>query len=59
MAIVGVSVATMTGCMELAEAQTPQASVAKPAGTHAYTRENTALLIVDPYNDFMTEGGKL
>ncbi len=24
-----------------------------------YTIKNTALLIVDPYNDFMTEGGKL
>src|SRR5262245_37469985 len=24
-----------------------------------YERERTALLIVDPYNDFMSEGGKL
>ena len=27
--------------------------------THLYEREHTALLIVDPYNDFMTEGGKM
>ncbi len=25
----------------------------------AYTREHAALLIIDPYNDFMSEGGKL
>jgi len=25
----------------------------------AYTKEHTALLIIDPYNDFMSEGGKL
>jgi hypothetical protein len=25
----------------------------------AYTKEHAALLIVDPYNDFMSEGGKL
>jgi nicotinamidase-related amidase len=24
-----------------------------------YTAHRTALLVVDPYNDFMTEGGKL
>jgi nicotinamidase-related amidase len=30
---------------------------AAPATT--YSAEHTALLIVDPYNDFMTEGGKL
>ncbi len=27
--------------------------------TFTYTKDQTALLIVDPYNDFMTEGGKL
>jgi nicotinamidase-related amidase len=27
--------------------------------TPAYTQKQTALLIVDPYNDFMSEGGKL
>ncbi len=27
--------------------------------TSTYGREQTALLIVDPYNDFMSEGGKL
>lgn len=27
--------------------------------TSIYTRERTGLLIVDPYNDFMSEGGKL
>ena len=24
-----------------------------------YERENTALLVVDPYNDFISEGGKI
>lgn len=42
----------------LADAQTPsKQSPTVPAQT--YTKENTALLIVDPYNDFMSEGGKL
>jgi nicotinamidase-related amidase len=27
--------------------------------TFTYTKDQTALLIVDPYNDFMSEGGKL
>lgn len=27
--------------------------------SHTYSADNTALLIVDPYNDFMSEGGKL
>lgn len=27
--------------------------------SHTYRADQTALLIVDPYNDFMTEGGKL
>ena len=27
--------------------------------TTTYTADRTALLIVDPYNDFMREGGKL
>jgi nicotinamidase-related amidase len=27
--------------------------------TAIYEKKNTALLIVDPYNDFMSEGGKL
>jgi nicotinamidase-related amidase len=35
-----------------------QAHGAAPAAT-PYSAEHTALLIVDPYNDFMTEGGKL
>ena len=36
------------------------ASAATPAAPAAtYSAEHTALLIVDPYNDFMTEGGKL
>jgi len=26
---------------------------------HAYDREITALLVIDPYNDFISEGGKL
>lgn len=38
-----------------ARAQTPNGAPAD-AG---YSSENTALLIIDPYNDFMTEGGKL
>lgn len=32
---------------------------AASAPAPAYNAEKTALLIVDPYNDFMTEGGKL
>src|SRR5260370_38708222 len=27
--------------------------------TNSYAADRTALLIVDPYNDFMSEGGKL
>jgi hypothetical protein len=27
--------------------------------TNTYAADHTALLIVDPYNDFMSEGGKL
>jgi nicotinamidase-related amidase len=27
--------------------------------TTTYAADSTALLIVDPYNDFMSEGGKL
>jgi nicotinamidase-related amidase len=27
--------------------------------THAYEKERTALLLIDPYNDFLSEGGKL
>jgi nicotinamidase-related amidase len=27
--------------------------------TNTYAADRTALLIVDPYNDFMSEGGKL
>ena len=27
--------------------------------THTYNKEITALLVVDPYNDFISEGGKL
>ena len=26
--------------------------------THAYDKEITALLVIDPYNDFISEGGK-
>jgi nicotinamidase-related amidase len=26
---------------------------------NVYTKERTALLFVDPYNDFLSEGGKL
>ena len=26
---------------------------------NGYNKDQTALLIVDPYNDFMSEGGKL
>ena len=26
---------------------------------NSYTRSDTALLLVDPYNDFLSEGGKL
>src|SRR5258706_12864792 len=30
-----------------------------PMTTTTYTADRSALLIVDPYNDFMSEGGKL
>lgn len=26
---------------------------------HAYDREITGLLVIDPYNDFISEGGKI
>ena len=26
---------------------------------HPYDKETTALLVVDPYNDFISEGGKI
>jgi ureidoacrylate peracid hydrolase len=26
---------------------------------HTYDKEITALLVIDPYNDFISEGGKL
>ena len=26
--------------------------------THAFDKEITALLVIDPYNDFISEGGK-
>jgi len=26
---------------------------------HTYDKEITALLVIDPYNDFITEGGKI
>jgi len=28
-------------------------------GTLTYEKEITALLVIDPYNDFISEGGKL
>jgi hypothetical protein len=28
-------------------------------GSNGYTEDRTALLFVDPYNDFLSEGGKL
>jgi hypothetical protein len=31
----------------------------QPMTTPAYPPDRTVLLIVDPYNDFMSEGGKL
>jgi ureidoacrylate peracid hydrolase len=27
--------------------------------THTYDKEITALLVIDPYNDFISEGGKI
>ncbi len=35
------------------------ADIKAPPPALSYSAEHTALLIVDPYNDFMTEGGKL
>jgi nicotinamidase-related amidase len=45
-----VTVGGLAGTALLAQTQT---------SASAYSKENTALLIVDPYNDFMSEGGKL
>jgi Isochorismatase family len=53
-----------TDC-EVRPEQAPQQSSINPRfsenvmTTNTYTAEYTALLIVDPYNDFMSEGGKL
>lgn len=40
-------------------ALTPAMAQAPAAPAPAYAKTDTALLIVDPYNDFMTKGGKL
>src|SRR5579864_9743232 len=47
----GLGLSGVAGSTLLAQAQ-PSA----PAGS-AYPKDKTALLIVDPYNDFMSEGG--
>jgi ureidoacrylate peracid hydrolase len=36
-----------------------EANMTGHPGTHAYDKELTALLIVDPYNDFISAGGKI
>jgi nicotinamidase-related amidase len=28
-------------------------------GTIAYEKQHTAVLVIDPYNDFISEGGKI
>ena len=43
-----------------ADAQTSQAqSGQQKQSLPSYSKDDTALLIIDPYNDFMSEGGKL
>lgn len=39
-------------------AQAPRGESRAATGL-SYAKDNTALLIVDPYNDFMSEGGKM
>jgi len=46
----------LAGTALLAQTQT---SGSKDAFGSAYSKDNCALLIVDPYNDFMSEGGKM
>jgi nicotinamidase-related amidase len=40
-------------------ASSPYAERRTTMGDDTYTRERTGLLLVDPYNDFLSEGGKL
>ena len=52
-----ISAAAAVGTLLTGVASRADASLA-PASS-VYSRDTTALLIVDPYNDFMTKGGKL
>lgn len=52
--------AALLGAATVSHAAAPAPAAASSAAAAAtYAAEHTALLIVDPYNDFMTEGGKL
>jgi choline dehydrogenase-like flavoprotein len=60
------SVLVVTGRPASSDTRRPRTgvSIAAPKGTTSmatprYTRERTALLLVDPYKDFLSEGGKL
>jgi nicotinamidase-related amidase len=56
MALVGAAGAALGGKAFAAESSAVPAATQK---TSIYDGDHTALLIVDPYNDFMSEGGKL
>ncbi len=53
---VGAALGSLAGTSLLAQTQT---TAAKETPGVAYSKDNTALLIIDPYNDFMSEGAKL
>src|SRR2546429_4560540 len=44
---------------EAVEDQSRAEGEAMPAMSNTYSKNETALLIIDPYNDFLSEGGKL
>src|SRR5262249_1964593 len=45
-----------SGCHQMATTQRPQED---RLNTPAYAKDITGLLVVDPYNDFISEGGKI
>jgi len=61
--MLGAAMAAVTGGLltQSAEAAAPKSNAGEAPDVKgsSYPADRTALLIVDPYNDFMTEGGKL
>lgn len=51
-----VALGALAGTSLLAQAQT---SAGKETSGSVYSKDTSALLIIDPYNDFMSEGGKM